>query len=330
MDEKMVHLHIENCSKLGDIFETTQERLDRALERHPDIANKVKITMGTDGKGFRDAMSTADALFCWDFERENVTELAPSLRWIHLQGAGVNHLLPLTWVPEDVCLTNSRGVHGERASEYVFMGMLALNNRLPEMMTNQRKAKWEKLHSSRIRGKTVLIYGVGHVGGDVARIARSFGLRVIGIRRTGKDHEYVDDMYQPQDLAKLLPLADFIVVTAPHTPSTERVFGQDAFDLMKTGAGFVNYSRADLVDYAALQRVLEAGKISAVVDVFDQEPLPETSPLWQTPNLIITPHSSSNDPDHHADRSLDLLFENLGRFIDGRELKNTVDLDQQY
>jgi phosphoglycerate dehydrogenase-like enzyme len=99
---------------------------------------------------------------------------------------------------------------------------------------------------------------------------------------------------------------------------------------MKQGAGFINYSRADLVDYDALLLALEAARISAVVDVFHEEPLPETSSLWGAPNLIITPHSSSNDPQHHADRSLDLLFDNMKRFIQGDELKNRIDFDQLY
>ncbi|MBN35868.1 MAG: hypothetical protein CMM46_14060 [Rhodospirillaceae bacterium] len=161
-------------------------------------------------------------------------------------------------------------------------------------------------------------------------VPKFFGLDVIGVRRTGTPHADVDEMHRPEDLHTLLPRADFIVLTAPPNPATERLFGAQGFALMKPGVGFVLYSRSKLVDYEALCRALEAGRISAIVDVFDEEPLPASSPLWQTPNLLITPHASSNDPAHHAPRSLDLLFENLGRMFQGKELNNIVDLEQLY
>lgn len=325
-----LHLHIENCSRLGEVFEITPARLEEALARHPEIARKVRITTGRDGEGFDDALASAEALFGWDFERSNLAERAPRLRWIQLQGAGVNHLLPFDWVPPGVAVTNCRGAHGKRACEYLIMAILALNNGLPEMATHQRQGLWRPIFNSSIEGKTLLIFGVGHVGGDTATAAKRFGLKVLGVRRSGAPHPEVDEMYRPEALHALLPRADFVLIAAPHTPSTDRIIGRREFDLMKPGAGFINYSRSRLVDYEALREALDAGRISAIVDVFDEEPLPSSSPLWRTPNLIVTPHSSSNDPVHHAQRSLDLLFENLGRFLDGRDLENVVDLTQQY
>ena len=325
-----MHLHIENSTALGEVFEITQARLDEALSRHPQLKDQVTITIGEDGAEFHKAMQTADALFAWDFDRNNLASLAPKLRWVHLQGAGINHMLPLDWVPENVTLSNSRGAHGKRASEYLIMAILALNNGLPEMVQNQAKSKWHKVHNSSIEGKTLLIYGVGHIGGDTAQAAKYFGLNVLGIRRSDNNHDAVDQMYKPDDLHDLLPRSDFILVTAPHTPETEHVFGTKEFELMKSGAGFINYSRAPLVDYVALEKVLRQDKINAVVDVFNQEPLPQSSSLWQTPNLIITPHSSSNDPLNHANRSLDILMDNLSRFIAKQPLINVIDLDLQY
>jgi phosphoglycerate dehydrogenase-like enzyme len=238
-----------------------------------------------------------------------------------------------TWLANDITSASLRDAQlavGRRASEYLIMAILALNNGLPAMVTNQRDNRWRQIFNSAIGGKTLLVYGVGHVGGDTAAVAKCFGLKVLGVRRTGTPHPDVDEMYRPETLQALLPRADFVLVTAPHTPSTDHVIGRREFGLMKQGAGFVNYSRAELVDYQALREALEAGRISAVVDVFGEEPLPSSSPLWQTPNLIITPHSSSNDPVHHARRSLDLLFDNLGRFLEGRELMNIVDPNRHY
>lgn len=326
----MLNLHIENNTALGDVFEITQSRLDDALARYPDIAEQIRITIGYDGVEFKKSIKDADVLFGWDFERSNLVEIAPKLRWIQLQGAGVNHLLPLDWIPQNVTLTNSRGVHGKRASEYVMMAILALNNGLPSMVTSQRERRWHQIHNSVIEGKTLLIFGTGHIGSDVAAAAKYFGLYIIGIRRTGKPCENVDEMHRPEALHELVPRADFILITAPHTPSTNRIIDRKVLALMKQGAGLINYSRSRLLDYEALKEALDAGLINAVVDVFDEEPLPKSSPLWHTPNLIITPHSSSNDPVNHAARSLDLLFDNTRRFLKGESLQNIVDPALQY
>ncbi len=212
---------------------------------------------------------------------------APKLRWVHAHGAGINHLLPLDWLPRRAVLTNSRGIHAEKADEYTIMALLMLNNRLAESFSNQRRARWEQLFSSSIVGKTVLIVGVGHIGAGAAKWAKRFGLRVIGIRRSGRRHVHVDEMHQPPALRELLPRADFVLITAPHTDETTHLIGARELGLMKDGAGLVNYSRANLVDYDALRPELSSGRLSAILDVFDPEPLPDSSPLWNTPNLVI-------------------------------------------
>jgi glyoxylate/hydroxypyruvate reductase len=325
-----VHLHIDNLSSLGGVFEVTEERIRDALVRHPDLADRLRITVSTDGVGLEAQLNTAEVLFVWDFDRSNLKSRAPKLKWIHVHGAGVSHLAPFDWLPSDVALTNSRGVHGQRAAEYVLMALLMLNNRLPEMVTNQRVAQWQQLFNSEISGKTVLIVGVGSIGGSVAEWAKRLGLRVLGIRRTGKRHRHVDEMHRPDALSDLMPRADFVIVTAPQTAQTRHLIGARELDLMKPSAGLVVYSRAGLVDYEALRAKLARHEISAILDVFDPEPLPSTSPLWQTPNLIITPHCSSDDPDAYTPKTLDLLMRNMRRFIEGKTLLNRVSRRFEY
>jgi phosphoglycerate dehydrogenase-like enzyme len=322
--DRPFHLHIENRTSLGGVFEVTKKRLREALQRHPKLTDRVRITIGHDGDIYERALRTADALFGWSFDRRNLEERAPRLRWIHAHGAGVNHLLPLDWLPAGAVLTNSRGVHGAKAGEYAIMAVLALNNRLPEIVTNQKQALWKQLYSTSITGKTLLIIGVGSVGGDTARLAKQFGLRVLGVRRTGKPHRHVDEMHRPEDLARVLPKADFVLVTAPHTPDTHHMLDAGMLDRMKPGAGLVNYSRARLVDYQALCKKLERGELSAVLDVFDPEPLPPDSPLWQMPNLLITPHCSSDDAERYTPDTLDLVFRNMARLLQGKPLLNRV------
>jgi phosphoglycerate dehydrogenase-like enzyme len=325
-----IHLHVENLRELGPVFEATPERVAAALKAHPAIAERLHVTIGYDGDIIESELRDTDVVFGWDFDRSNLAERAPRLRWMHAHGAGVNHLMPLDWLPKGAVLTNSRGVHAERASEYAIMAVLMLNNRLPEMATNQRHSRWVQLFNSAIVGKTLLIVGVGHVGGSVAAWAKRFGMRVVGIRRTGRRHRSVDAMHRPADLPKLLPEADFVLVAAPHTDATHHLIGATEIALLKRGAGLVNYSRANLVDYEALRLRLERGEISAVLDVFSPEPLPSSSPLWQTPNLIITPHSSSDDIELYTPRTLDLVMRNMERFLAGKTLMNRVSAKLQY
>jgi glyoxylate/hydroxypyruvate reductase len=325
-----IHLHIENMSALGEVFEATPERVAAALARHPSLRRKVEITIGRDGDIYQDAMATADALFGWQFERARLAETAPRLRWVHAHGAGVSHLMPLDWLPEGAVLTNSRGVHGPKADEYTIMSILMLNNNLPQCVANQREGRWRQVFGTTIAGKTLLIIGVGHVGGGAAKWAKRFGLRVIGIRRSGKPHRHVDEMHDPSALRRLLPKADFVLVTAPHTEETHQILGAREIKLMKKGAGLVNYSRARLVDYDALAERLRKDEMSAILDVFDPEPLPASSPLWKVPNLIITPHCSSDDRELYTPRTLDLVFANLERFVAGKPLRNRVSAERQY
>ena len=326
----IVRLHVDNCSALGPVFEVTKSRWQEALARHPAVADRVRATFSRDGQGLDNFLADADALFCWDLNRKGLAERAPKLRWVHIHGAGVSHVMPLDWLPRGATLTNSRGVHGERAAEYAIMAVLMLNNRLPEMVTNQRAGRWEQLFNTAIAGKTLLIIGVGSVGGSVARLANHLGVHVIGVRRTGRPRRYVDEMHTPDRLHTLLPRADFVLVTAPQTRDTRHLIGSSELDLLKPGAGLVNYSRAGLVDYQALQGKLERREMSAVLDVFDPEPLPKDSPLWQTPNLVITPHSSSDDPNVYTPRTLDIVLHNLERFLAGRPLLNRVSRRYEY
>ena len=325
-----VHLHIDNDSQLGEVFEVTPARLKDALKRFPEVAARLDITMETDGHRFDEHIRSADALFGWRFDRSNLAQRAPKLRWIHAPGAGINHFIPFDWLPPGTVFTNNRGIHGARAHEYAIMAILMLNNRVPEMVTNQRRGTWEQLFNSGIEGKTLLVIGVGSVGSGIATWAKRFGMHVIGIRRTGRPRRNVDEMHTPDALRRLLPRADFVAVATPATSRTMQLLGRTEIGLLKKGAGLLNYSRAALVDYDALRERLERRELSAILDVFDPEPLPADSPLWQTPNLIITPHSSSDDTERYTPKTLDLLFRQMERFMAGKKLANIVSRELEY
>jgi glyoxylate/hydroxypyruvate reductase A len=155
-------------------------------------------------------------------------------------------------------------------------------------------------------------------------------MNVIGIRASGKPHRYVDRMHTPAKLHKLLPKADFVLMTTPATQATKHLLGKEELALMKDGASLINYSRAPLVDYDALRKELIAGRLFAMLDVFEPEPLPESSPLWHTPNLIITPHCSSDDAKLYTLKTLDLVFKNAERMLAGKSLVNKIDRSKEY
>ena len=327
-----LRIHFENDPGLGPVFDLSRERVNAALKRNPKAAKVVDVSFGIGGKRFDQNMREADVLYAWRFPKERIRKVAPRLRWIHIHGAGVEHLRPFaSWMPDRTHLTNSRGVHGDRANEYFLMTILMLNNRVPVMVSNQIKSRWEQVYNTAIAGKTLLVVGVGHMGGGAARYAKKVGLRVLGIRRTGKPHPHVDEMYKPAKLMQLLPKADFVLCAAPLTSATEHLIGRREIAAMKRGAGIVNVGRAGIIDHAALAQALRSGKLSgAVLDVLPQEPLPSSSPLWRVPNVVITPHSSSDDEELYTPRSLDLFFENVVRFAGGRKLRNEVDRKIEY
>jgi glyoxylate/hydroxypyruvate reductase len=325
-----IHVHMENNRDLGEVFDFTQKAVDEAQQRNSAAKKRLYLTVGYDGDILERALTTADALIGWSFDRRGLARRAPNLKWIHSIGAGVEHMLPLDWVPPAVTLTNNRGVHGERAMEYIAAAVLMLNNRIPEMVTHQQEARWAPSYNTSIKGKTLLIIGVGSIGGDAAQWAAGFGLDVIGIRRSGNPRKGVREMHRLEALRTLLPRADFVLVATPDTAETHQMLGRAEIALLKRGAGLVNIGRAGVVDYEALRERLQAGELSAVLDVFDPEPLPSTSPLWRTPNLIITPHSSLDDPGYYVPRTLDLVVENAMRLADKKVLRNRVDLKRQY
>jgi len=324
------YLHIENSMELNEVFEASPKRVRDTFLRHPDLKKRVKVTIGYSGNILERSLRTADALFCHQLDFSDIRQRAPKLRWIHIHGAGVEHLLPLDWLPSDVTLTNSSGAHGRRATEYAATAILMLNNRIPELVTHQQNKCWHQCFNSNIGGKTLLIVGVGRIGAQIARWAKTMDMRVVGVRRTGRGSRYVDEMYQTNELRRLLPHADFVLVAAPLTDETEGLMGKTELDLMKQGAGLVNYSRARVVDYDHLRKKLGRGELSAVLDVFEPEPLPKTSPLWRTPNLIITPHCGSDDSNYYTPRTLDIIFNNVRRLLDGKRMSNVVSRKLQY
>ena len=307
------------------VFTITRERFDAAAARYPHVARRLDVFIDWDVDHFASSMRTAEVLVTWDLPTENLAGVAPNLRLIHIIGAGVEHLCPMDWVPDGVTVVNNRGAHADKAGEFGLMAVLMLHNRLPAIIGNQRRARWESLYSTPIGGKTLLVIGAGSIGAAVARRCRMLGMHVIGVTRHGRALDAVDEMHTTDRLDDLLPRADFVLVAVPLTPETRNLLDARRQGLMKPGAGVVNVGRSATMDYDALAANLRTGHLGgAVLDVFDPEPLPPGSPIWGIPNLVVTPHVSADDGDSYVALTLELVFRNLERLLDGRPLVNVV------
>jgi len=331
MAAKKLRVHIENARKKNELFHVTRERWDAACVRHRALAQRLDASVGWDGDVLEEALKKAEIVIGVPTRRERLGERAPKLRWVHATSAGVDGFLPLDWLPPGAAFTNNHGAHGVKAEQFMCMAYHLLNSRMAEITANQHARRWRQLFSPSIAGKTALIVGLGVLGQGAARAARKMGLKVIGVSRTGKRIPQADAVHKTAALDRLLPQADYVVIAVPLTPETRHLLNRTRLDLMKPSAGVVNISRGPVVDNDSLAGKLRRGELSgAVLDVVDTEPLSPESSLWDTPNLILTPHMSCDDGEHYVDISLDLWFSNLARFVRGKPLKSRVDSRRGY
>ena len=330
-----IKLHIKNNHAGPDTFPSTPEsepvftismdKYQQAAQSVPQLAQQLEVFVDWDTDHWVDSMRDTEILLTWDLPTANLAEIAPKLKWIHCIGAGVEHLCPMDWVPEGVTITNNKGAHADKAGEFALMAVLMLHNKMPAILTNQRSATWNSLFSTPIEGKTVGLVGVGSIGGGAAVQLAKMPVHIIGVSRHGKPHPHVDEMVAIDQLDAVLPRMDYIFVSLPSTPETRGLFSRERLHSLKAGAGIINVGRGSTFDYDALADLLANGHLSgAVIDVFDEEPLPSDSPLWTAPNFVVTPHVSADDGDSYVPITLELFFDNLARYLDGETLLNVV------
>lgn len=252
---------------------------------------------------------------------------AGRLSWLQSTYAGVDVLLDAS-CRRDYLLTNVRGIFGPLMSEYVFGHLLSLTRQLPLYRDQQQQKLWQSHPYQGLRGKTLLLLGTGSIGQHIAHTGKHFGMRVLGISHSGHECAGFDQVYQLPALNKMLAQADVIVSVLPSTRETSHLFTADRFNHCKPGAIFFNVGRGSAVHEGDLLAALRGGQLgTAVLDVFEQEPLPADSPLWHQPNLIITPHNSAYSfPEDVAQ----IFIRNYIRFIDGQQLDGRIDFDKGY
>lgn len=270
-----------------------------------------------------------------DFSRE-VFLAAKKLRWVQCHGAGVNKLVSIPELIEsDVLVTNTRGAHAPTIAEHFFGMLIGLTRRLPQLYLAQQRREWvewpawpEKVGDRPIglQGMTLGIVGLGNIGRAIAERARAFGMTVLAVDvQAGSKPEYVAELWSLEKLPELCRRSDVVVVTVPGTPQTEGLLNRDLLSLMKPTAYLSVVSRGGIIDEQALADMLQAGHLAgAALDVAAVEPLPANSPLWEAPNLILTPHCAGKSESTTA-AATEIFRDNLERYLSGQPLINLVD-----
>ena len=272
---------------------------------------------------WHDLMRRAEVM--WDFptgEDQSLLELCPNLRWVQTTSAGVGPLVQRLGLQDsDLLVTTASGIHARPLTEFVFAALLFHTKRIAYLQAEQRAHRWQRYAASELTGQTMAIVGPGRIGREVARIARCFGMTVWAMARDNDAARAealgVDRLFTRDDLRTMLRGADCLVLCTPHTPETEGLIGPKELDALKPGAVLVNIARGVVIDEAALIDRLQREQIGlAALDVFQTEPLPGDSPLWDLPNVLINPHSASTAASENA-KLTDRLIENLGHYLRG-------------
>jgi phosphoglycerate dehydrogenase-like enzyme len=254
-----------------------------------------------------------------------------NLKWIFSVTAGVEQLPFAELMKMGVKVTNTRGIHASQIAEQTMGLIISFSRRLNRCSKNQLQQKWEQfMPVDELTGKTLCIIGAGSIGREIARKAKAFDLRVIGIKNHPEPLEHFDEVWGTSRLHEALSQADYHVLITPLTDQTYHLIGPEEFKAMKDSSIFINMSRGDTVDEAALIEAVQKGMIAgAGLDVFHEEPLPPHNPLWKMENVIITPHNAGISPTTFK-KAIEVFVESLTCYRQGKPLPNEVDLQRKY
>ena len=302
-----------------------------------------EVIAATDIEQIAAVTNDIDVLITWPFIDEGVERFcaqAPSLKWVHAFTAGVEGVVQSALGQMDITITATKGIHGPPISDHVIAFIFSFLRSLPALRDFQRDKVWYRsmehpeqpdLASQESFDKTVGIIGLGSIGLCIAQKCKALGMRVISIKRTPVASEWVDACYPPDGLNDLLRSSDFVVIAAPLTRETEKMIGEEQLRLMKPSAYLINISRGAIVDETALVKALQEKQIAgAALDTVAREPLDQQSPLWEMPNVIITPHISANSTYTRDVRTYDAILANIRRYANGEPLKNVVNRELGY
>ena len=296
------------------------------IEKLPDSVQVRYVTQEAD---IASAVSGADVAFGWGFKSQltkAVWRAGDALRWVHWCGSGVDSIVDEALVDSEVILTNSRGTVSRGMAEFTLALILAFAKKLPDTLRFQTHHQWTHQLNEQIVGASALVIGVGSIGREIGRVLSAVGLEVDGMGRHRREWDAdFRKIYAVDELDTRLPYYDYVVLILPSTSQTTHLFGAKQFDLMKSTARLINLARGTIVDERALIDALDRGDLAgAGLDVFESEPLPARSPLWDMKNVIVSPHVSGEFEGYEAVVA-DLFVENVRRYMSDEPLLNVID-----
>jgi phosphoglycerate dehydrogenase-like enzyme len=318
MSEKLKVLIGDNDPELHTRARAVSDRVEVVssdqIKQHPELIAELEVVYG----GLSRAQIPA----------------ARRLRWLQTGGAGVNGLLTPEMRDCDLILTNASGIHAEPITEHMFGMLLMYTRKLGEAWDQQKTRQWRGYdfgaNVGMLAGKTLGVLGVGAIGGHSARVGQAFGMRVIGLRRTGDPHPYVERMYRQEERLEFFRQSDVVMNSLPLTEKTRHAMSWDEFAVMKPASIVINTGRGPTINTEALLSALRENRLgAALLDVTDPEPLPEDHPLWTMENVTITPHYSGSHPGY-GERAGKIFLENLRRYLANEPMINVVDKREGY
>lgn len=309
---------------------------DRSLAQLERLPDETRITVGLTAEVHLDAAAGADIVLCSGTARAALRELWPRfarLKWIHALAAGLDGLLFPELVESEIPLTCSRGVFARSLGEFAAAGMLFFAKDLRRLVRQQGEGRWEQFDVEELTGRVLGIVGYGEIGRAAAVRAKAFGMKIHALRRNPEKSAgdtLIDRRFAAEEMDELMAGSDYLLAAAPLTPATRGLIGRRELSLMKSTAVIMNLGRGPVIDEAALIEVLKKERIrGAVLDVFDQEPLPEGHPFYSLENVLLSPHSA----DHTAtwlDEAMGFFIDNFERWTKGEPLAAVADKKAGY
>jgi phosphoglycerate dehydrogenase-like enzyme len=325
-DRSLPHADDENLRQIGLVDSRIKVKDASALafaELREDNSAKEKLDT---------LLAEADVIYGLILPK-SFLERAPKLKWIQMMSAGVDRLKDTDIWRSRVIITGVSGIHATPIGEFVLELMLMFAKGAPLCFQMKQKRQWQRYMPRILRDKTVGIVGLGHIGGEVARLSKAFGMRVVATRRSVKQAgkaRYVDLLLPREQMRQLLAESDYVVLSVPLTPETHHIIGEAELKAMKPTAYIINIGRGNLIDEEALIHALDEKRIAgAGLDVTETEPLPKESRLWDFENVILSPHVAGGMEDYVM-RATALFCDNLRRYLNGKKLRNVIDRDKGY
>ena len=325
-DKSLPHADDENIRRISEVSPKIKVKDASALMMaafRGDNSEKEKLD---------DMLAEADVIFGLILPKDLLSR-APKLKWLQMMSAGVDRLRDTEIWQSKVTVTGVSGIHASPVGEFVLGFMLMFAKGMPRCFQMKQKREWQRYMPYLLRDKTVGVVGLGHIGGEVARLSKSFGMKVIATRRSVKQAgkaKNVDLLLPQAQMKEMLAKSDYVVLSVPLTPETRHIISEAELRSMKPSAYIINIGRGGLIDEEALIRALDEKKIAgAGLDVTAIEPLPKDSRLWDMDNVILSPHVSGG-MEEYMNQATELFCDNIRRYLEGKKLRNIVDRKKSY